>query len=100
MGIVTIHTCDKCGFAQPSENGGKAPDRRTMHNINITVYDGPIYMSAGNTKVHYAALWCEKCLLERHITKPYRRRDDPEPPPTPSFEDMLREIIREEISNA
>lgn len=97
MAIVITHICDRCGHTQPKQPDNTFPDRRDMHQISVIVSDGPEYGGPAFTKISHTALWCGKCLLEKRITRPYRRQGDPEPPPPPSIEEMLREIVREEI---
>lgn len=98
MAIVTTHTCDRCGHSQDAYIGSKEPDRRTMRLICIAISRNEHQDFTYNAG-HHKALWCDQCLIDTGIIRLSKQPENPQPP-EPSFEDKLREFIREEISNA
>jgi len=87
--IVTTYTCDKCRHSQEGSE--------QMWDIGITVIHRP-----QPTRYSYSrepvekALWCRKCVESLGLL-PAEKTDPPTSTPTPTFEDMIREIIQEEI---
>lgn len=87
MGITTTYECDKCGHEQDTDE--------QMWGIGIVVtYPG----KPGNYFSREHKLWCRKCAEELGQLKRLPERKD-KPVPELTFEDKLREIIREEIEN-
>ena len=86
--IVTTYTCDRCGHTQG--------DSDQMWNIGIFVTHNHYYVSASQSP-HKSVLWCRRCAEEFHMLP----TKDPviKESVAPTFEDILREIIREEIGD-
>ena len=88
--IVTTYTCDRCTHAQATS--------LQMWHVSVCVTDRPLqprYTSA--TRVH-EVLWCRDCVSVVGITFP--PPVVPPDTPKPTFEDFIREIMRDEIANA
>ena len=83
--IVTTYTCDRCNHQQTTYD--------QMWEVKIDVQ----HLNSHTRLSQQHQLWCRKCLTEVGLLIPARDPAKTEPPPQPSFEDMLREIIREEI---
>ena len=84
--IVTTYTCARCGHAQTT-NG-------QMWTIRVSVSHGT---SASNyPSTTRDALWCRKYVEEKALL-PSNPPIDP-PPELPTIEDLIREIVREELS--
>lgn len=98
MAIVVTHTCDRCGHAQNADMHSKEPDRRRMRLICIAI-SGNEHQDFGYNATHHKALWCDECMVKTGIIRLSKQPEVPQPP-QPSFEDMLREFIREEVANA
>ncbi len=90
--IVTTYTCDKCGHEQNHDV--------QMWDIGITVREKPSknYSQYANSPKE-SALWCRKCTQSLGLL-PQKKTDPPTPKPTPTFEDMIREIIQEEMDSS
>ena len=88
--IVTTYTCDKCGHEQTETD--------QMWKIGVTLsYLGSPKSSYDHPKAEQ--LWCRNCVeelgfLERHPD------EEPVTDPEPTFEEIVRKIIHEEIEAA
>ncbi len=92
--IVTTYTCDKCGHEQ-TDNG-------QMWNIGVSVishsHQQQHSYSRGPLK---GELWCRPCIVKLGLLPTSKVvNDPPQPDPVPTFEDMIREITREEIDDS
>jgi len=87
MAYHQIWTCDLCGHTQD-----KSMHPRGMYNMSITAMRADY-----NDQAHtlHKILMCAPCLTERKLYNPEPTRAEPQYVTT--FEDMLREIVREEI---
>ena len=85
--IVTTYTCDKCKKTQANS--------KQMWWIRIIV-DTSEHSSTSYARIK--RYWCRDCCNEFNLVT-----DPPQTVPAapqPTFEETLRELIREEISNA
>lgn len=97
MSSITTYKCDRCG--------GTSTDREELKlsqiGIGVKRDVGSFYYSPGSYMLqdtqHREAEWCEKCLLEVGVMSP-RPKEEASTPSFPTLEDLLREIIREEIT--
>jgi hypothetical protein len=81
----TTYTCDRCG---------KGVDRGELFNVEIIVENAHYYV---RREAKQWKEWCKQCITDSGLVV-YEKLKDPEVTP-PSFEDLVREIIREEIQN-
>ena len=92
MGITTTYTCDKCGHSQPTSD--------QMWIILVVVNrwtSAPVTIASAYT--HRKNLWCRKCIEAFGLLPPPRNEKNEHvitPPPT--FEEMVRDIVREELA--
>lgn len=86
--IVTTYTCDKCGREQT--------ESKQMWEIGISARESTIKFNKWVATPKESVLWCRSCVVKLGLL-PSAENDPPKPVPTPTFEDMLREIIREEM---
>jgi hypothetical protein len=86
--IVTTYSCDRCGHSQTTDDQMWGISVHLSHN--------------GTTHVpQHKQLWCRKCVEVVGIFPPRPSAKKAETrAPTPTLEDMLREMIREEIGGA
>lgn len=98
MSRRTEFTCDRCGEKADIEGGGP----RTWL-LAALLSSTPIPTSGYQcvTK-RYDAEWCDKCarlsgLLP--LTPELTEAESP-PPPEPTLEDLIRQIVREELPDA
>ena len=94
MAVVTSYVCDRCKHEQQSN-----AKPREMFVIGIGIH----WVQHRPEKLNLAhqQLWCDNCCKEVGIRAEVQFRELNAPEPSrPTFESMLREIIREEISNA
>lgn len=85
--IVTTYTCDKCGHEQ------EEPEQ--MWEIGIVAREQTIKHSNYINTPRECALWCHSCVVKFGLLP--RPKDTSKPNPIPTFEDIIREIIQEEI---
>ena len=90
MGLETKYNCDKCGHTQTTP-------RQMWH---ICIGHGPI---EGNYDPAYykthQQMWCRSCMEGTGILKGDASPETKTPPELPpTLEDILRQIMREEIS--
>jgi hypothetical protein len=93
MAIKTTWSCDKCNAAQD------VPDQ--MWSVAVSYeHIGRGSVSPWRSRVQ---MWCSACMEKHGILPPPTAfvQDAPKPPPPspPSFEDLVREICRDEIQN-
>lgn len=74
MTTITTYTCDKCKEVFEK--------RSKIHPINISV----------NMRVMYQQDWCCPCLEEKGLL-PRLATSTKKPPPRPTFEDLLSELV-------
>lgn len=84
MAITTTYTCDCCKKSRTDPNG--------MINIAIN-YNSAMY---GHGQNFHNKLWCSDCCKKFKL---YWETPDQIKPPIITLEDVVREIIREEITN-
>ena len=82
--ITTIYKCDKCGTEQTSP--------RQMWNVGVVASS----IEYPTQEPRFKQLWCRKCCDAWHmISIPEPKKDEVVPQIT--FEDRIREIIKEVI---
>jgi len=86
MGIKTTYTCDRCGHSQ--DTGSQ------MWHVGAGLSES----SYGDQTWSEKKLWCRTCCEEFHLLKvPASISTAHVPPEKPTFEELLRAIIAEEI---
>jgi len=86
MSIQTTYTCDCCGAKQETS------DQFWVVQVMVRAYDTmPGYSSDGGKLKH----WCRECCEKQDILPSLRTVGVQFTPPT--FEDLIREIVREEV---
>lgn len=88
MAIKTTWTCDRCGHTQDNDD--------QMWNVGIAVNAVRVPLSVNQHK----QLWCRKCVVGIGLLPPATISKGVEPPAAPTFDDLLRDIIREEIDTS
>jgi len=89
--ITVMQKCDLCGF----EQNKIAKDARQMWEIEITVR----HHECRSPSTIKSVDWCRNCV-EKYGLLPNRTEGVKVKTPEPSFEDMVREIVREEVAQA
>lgn len=89
MAYTTTFTCDRCGTQA-------VDDQKFLSEVGITLPE--LYSSYGGTVRVATASWCSSCITAMGLQHP--KKTEVAPAPKPSFEDAIREIIREEVSQA
>ncbi len=87
--IITKYICDRCNHEQDTSE-------QMWH---LRVFIDHQYTNARTFAYQQGkreALWCRPCA-EKMVLLPSKIEPAPE---APSFEDLLRDIVRDEISNA
>jgi len=91
MAVVTKYICDRCK--------AEHADPREMFVVGIGLYW--VTQRPENQSLSHQQLWCDGCLRTVGIrTEPRKFAPGVPEPARPTFESMLRAIIREEIENA
>jgi len=85
MSVKTTYTCDRCGKTQDR------PEQFWVVKVMARTFDGNFYDSGGGPMKQ----WCRTCG-ESFGLFPCTRSPVP-PDETMTFEDLVREIVREEI---
>ena len=91
MSIVTKYICDHCGNSQ--DNHGQ------MWSIGLIVECKPVLYDRGEL-IKIQRLWCRSCCDKYNLIKEPQVKPMQPLPPRISFEDKVREIVREEIEAA
>ena len=92
--IVTTYTCDKCGHEQIGS------DQMWNIGISVTVYSRTPQYSHSREPLK-GELWCRPCVVKLGLLPTSEAvNDPPQPDPVPTFEEMIREIIKEEIDES
>jgi len=88
----TILTCDRCK---------KEVDKLSEVGAGIRSHQYSSYGITGDAYVVHqlGAEWCLDCCIEMGIAKPCKESSAQPIQPSPTLEDMIREIIREELEN-
>lgn len=86
--ITTTYTCDKCGHNQTND--------KQMWDIGISI-STHLYI-AHNRNLAKRELWCRSCIESVGLLPPSPDSRKPPPDEPLSMEDLIREIVREEIS--
>lgn len=92
--IKTTWTCDRCSKTQDT------PEQMWVIKVNLQhLTDVGRYATINTSYEAVTVHWCRVCceafeLLGRHANKAQQLIA---PAPTPTLEDLLREIVREEI---
>jgi ribosomal protein L40E len=90
--IEIKYICDKCEATQPTAQ------QMWMIRVQIGHHGGGYNQMPWSSKEE---MWCRKCIEGLGLL-PSFDQPAPEsvPPPPPSFEDMVREIARDEITQS
>lgn len=95
MSRTYIHKCDRCG--KEETNNEFKPKTFQLWNVSIYVTERPV---ATYDPPQHREEWCRECCVAVGILGPYNEADNEvvkKAPSPPSFEDLLRDMIREEI---
>jgi len=95
--IEQIYTCDRCGRSTREKKD------LALSEVSVGVRSLNQYQYIGTTVTLFdpkqrKAEWCLECLFETGLAKKGSSHQK-EPETFPSLEDMVRDIIREEISS-
>lgn len=91
--ITTTYSCDRCGHSQP--------DSEQMWSLGIMLEHRQFTPYWAGKAAAVQVLWCRKCVESICLLKAAMGAREakpahvPETPPT--FEEMIREIVREEV---
>ena len=96
MALVQTYTCDKCGHEQPTA------EQMWTIGVGYRSVDSSYSSYGSNTWSSKERMWCRKCLEDAGMVPVVRgtKRDAPAPTKFPAFEDLVRELIREEIASS
>lgn len=86
MAVEIKYVCDKCGHTQATDD--------QMWSIGIAIVWARGTLSDSN--LNKKQLWCRACIEKLGLLPPKPPAVKPDPAPT--LEDMIREIVREEIT--
>ncbi len=88
--ITITYTCDKCSHAQDNNT--------QMWEISLHLEHANQQQNAYISRTPAVKeLWCRRCVVKLQLLPfPKAEKNDPPPPPKPTLEDMIREIIHEE----
>jgi len=101
---TTVHECDHCGHMETvnaedsvttQQGGGHGTDRQ-FWRVQLVMDFGS--RSQYGAHVGASAYWCRKCCEKFGLSGSNRK--DPEQPAPPTFDEILREMIREEVESA
>lgn len=89
MGIITSYKCDCCG--------AETMDKQTVHEVQVLVQKSAPRVSFSDRYLHckHQKIVCHSCAVRLHLT--YAKSTEEAPPEPPSFEELLRQLIREEM---
>ena len=91
MGITTTYTCDKCGHSQTQSE--------QMWYIEIHVNSHYNVRSIADSYAKVKKLWCRKCVEALgFLPAPKDKKNEHVITPPPNFEEMIRDIVREEMT--
>jgi hypothetical protein len=86
--ITTTYTCDKCGHAQTNAE--------QMWTVGVVVSHKHYVFS--DSEVRNRALWCRACVEKLHLLPQASAKPADIPQIAPTLEEMIREIVREEVT--
>lgn len=99
MSVKTTYTCDRCGYETDSWDAAK--ETRQMHSVGVVVTDTQAlhyarYSTSSGVPPKQTGHWCGSCVQDLGLKGPPPKPDaDPAPP---TLEEIIREIVREEMS--
>lgn len=89
MALTYTYTCDRCGAAQGTNH--------QMWGVSISFAHIGI---GGSPTRKLEQLWCRKCMESQALlTGPENPVEQKPPLPTPTLEDIIREMIRCEMES-
>lgn len=92
MSVTTTYKCDRCLSEQTTS------DQFWVIRILVHTYNNGHDVYGGGERT---AHWCRKCVEAIHLLAPHMHNQQRTPlPAPPTFEEMLREIVRDEIQSA
>jgi ribosomal protein S26 len=99
MSIQVIHKCDRCGAtATTSKEISELKLQDVAIGIKNVHYSSPYYTYYLQDNLKREKQFCMKCCIELGIEPVLKNASSTVVTP-PSFEDLIREMIREEIEN-
>jgi hypothetical protein len=97
MPITTEYRCDACGHAQDCPQDTGSDKTRYMHRVSINQQS--LSRDHIPPTLHMLVIWCQDCLEKNGLRRPLLRADTPEPK-WPTFEDLVRDIVRQSMEDA
>ena len=92
--IVTTYTCDKCKHSQTEKD-----KPRQLWSVGITLATVLRAPYSSTNPVH-TAQWCRECLISFGIMVPSKTDETKAPISPPTFDEMLRDLIQEEMESS
>ena len=89
--ITTTYQCDRCGAISVGQ------DEHDLKAITIGICSAMTYHYSLSDFSNRTAYWCRKCRVEVGIEHPNRAKDVTPIAPSPTLEELIREMVREEI---
>ncbi len=93
MSIVTTYTCDKCNHEQDNSE-----EPRQLWDLGIRLKEKRSHYTQFLESNKETVLWCRSCVVKLGLL-PATADDPPVPHKKPTFEEVLREIIQDELSD-
>ncbi|HEY1900741.1 MAG TPA: hypothetical protein VGG49_13215 [Steroidobacteraceae bacterium] len=91
MTVTITYVCDKCGEVEM--------DSDQFWKVGVTIQNYRNHHHGSSQK--HEQQWCRKCVEAAHLLPPQQHKQQHiELPEPPTLEDLVREIAREEISDA
>ena len=95
MPIITAYVCDRCGHSQPTD------DQMWQVGVACHTTRSTVYSLASDYRTFQSTrMWCRGCCETVGVLPPAGPRKGEMAMAQPSFEDIVRDIIREEIEAA
>jgi len=99
MPITTEYKCDSCGHAQDTPQNTGADGSRYMFQVSVCCEPAVPGLNSDRYWPHTSptnAIWCGQCVDKSGIRKPLLQGDNPAPA-YPTFEELVRQIVRSEM---
>ena len=91
MAVETAYVCDRCGKRQDTD------DQMWVVAVQVSHHG---YRHDSSPWKSDARLWCRECVDQMHVLGVPSAEKAAKLPPAPTFEDLLREVVRDEIAGA
>lgn len=99
--LKITHTikCDRCGQSGAYLENGEKPFK--INTIRLAIVETGRYSYTLKDDAGRIADWCEDCCIRTGLMRPTKHTVNPPPPsvPEPTLEDMVRDIVRDELSS-